>query len=243
MSSISAATSSSVLAHAGPITRLGLFQQAPKQEVPKEMMKAALEYMKNNKNSFYSGAEFLTQKFGLTDNNIAWEAVEIAQEKLYPSNSVSSSAPPMAPSFAGTDMSKLAKVGIADLLNGINIYNFTLKERTPEKILAEQQGNWNRIFEGRLRNNGGDEQDAINFAEKISQLSIDQGGWSYRGDRSVLDKALGRLSSAFNIDYTKFVTEKEDGTIALNYDFLKDTDFGKAVGLAQNYGYLVDKAA
>jgi len=24
---------------------------------------------------------------------------------------------------------------------------------------------------------------------------------------------------------------------------LKDTDFGKAVGLAQNYGYLVDKAA
>ena len=242
MSSISAATSSSVLAHAGPITRLGLFQQAPEKEISAEMASAAKELLKTG-NGHYRLDDFqaYAQKFGLDFQSA--DLVFNRIQRQMGGSAPTSSAPPMAPSFAGTDMSKLAKTGLGDLMNGINIYNFTLKERTPEKILAEQQGNWNRIFEGRLRNNGGDEQDAINFAEKISQLSIDQGGWSYRGDRSVLDKALGRLSSAFNIDYTKFVTEKEDGTIALNYDFLKDTDFGKAVGLAQNYGYLVDKAA
>jgi len=242
MSSISAVTSSSVLAHAGPITRLGLFQQAPEKEISVEMASAAKEMVSASTYGSCSLEDYaiFAKRFGIDSQTAASILGRVSQQSR-PSSS--SSAPPLAPSFAGTDMSSFAKAGFADLMNGINMYNVTLKERTPEKILAEQQGNWNRIFEGRLRNNGGDEQDAINFAEKISQLSIDQGGWSYRGDRSVLDKALGKLSGAFNIDYTKFVTEKEDGTIALNYDFLKDTDFGKAVGLAQNYGYLVDKAA
>jgi hypothetical protein len=248
MSTISAATSSTVLANAGPIKRLGVFQAVESKSdietkkqvyfLVKNFKEADLD--RNNKDFI----QFVMDKFSLNHSFDAEAVISYATTELYKARGVGSFAG-QASSVPVANMpsnpTQFAKVGLGDLLNGIAVFNASIKNWSADRIKDNWEKFWQGAYQGGLEKFNGDQAKAIKFADEGLQYIIDNTGRG--GDRSVLDKALGQLSSVFNIDYTKFVTENEDGTIKLNYDFLKDTEFGKAVGLAQNYGYLVDKAA
>jgi len=120
-------------------------------------------------------------------------------------------------------------------------YNIAIKSWSPEKMIEERRVAWQKAYEGRLGYNGGDEQDAIGFAEKsLKRFILSQ---HVGGDDYDIRLALGGLQAGFGALPANLLVENADGTLSINRDALKDTALGNALNIGSPIGQNLDQAA
>ena len=123
---------------------------------------------------------------------------------------------------------------------GVQLYNNDAKNWSAAKIIEGRQKQWDSLFNGRLEHNGGDEAEAIKFADNILKKSIEGAGQTVA--RYQLRLALGGLE-AFGPLPANLRIENADGTLTINRDALKGSVLGNHLNIGSHIGQEVDKAA
>ena len=145
--------------------------------------------------------------------------------------------------FSSPDAAKaLARDKMGQLEYGVQLYNNSVKSWSVEKMQTMWTKGWDNVFTGRLRNNGGDEAEAIKFADAGLKKTIEMNG-AVGGDNYQLRLGLGGLQAGFGALPANLLTENADGTLSINRDSLKDTILGNLLNIGSHLGQEVDKAA
>jgi hypothetical protein len=245
--SVSAATHSQILATAPAPKRLVFGQMGMREQNMQAQTKRAIQLLETAGGRFATQEQHqqinsaLMEEFGL-DKRYAQSLITGARLHIENPHSGSTSGAKSQPyQFASPDAAKdFARAKFDQLEYGVQNYNLGIKSWSVETILEQRQNKWQSSFEGRLRHNGGDEADAIAFAEKSlkSLIEFQQSG---SGDYDI-NLALGGLQ-AFGPLPANLLIENTDGTLTINRDALKDTVLGSYLNIGSNIGQAVDRSA
>jgi hypothetical protein len=125
---------------------------------------------------------------------------------------------------------------------GVQNYNLSVKSWSVETMQARWQKQWQGSFEHRMLANGGDEAEAITFADAGLKRTIERNG-AVGGDNYQLRLGLGGLQAGFGALPANLIVENADGTLTINRDSLKDTTLGNLLNIGSTIGQQVDQAA
>ena len=245
--SVSAATHSQVLATAPAPKRLAYGQRADRSQFVDPTLKAiakmALE-IRRGRPAYGGNGDLekarLMQAFGI-DEKTAANFMQGAAMKVALENS-GSSPRPAAYVFPSAEAAKeFARAKFDQLEYGVQNYNLGIKSWSAEKIRGAWENNWNANYNKRFEKNGGDQAEAIAFADANLKKNIERtsavGGGDYQ-----LRLGLGGLE-AFGPLPANLLTQNADGTLTINRNALKDTVLGSYLNIGSNIGQRIDRAA
>lgn len=246
--SVSAATHSQALNSAPVPRRLGLNDLTPEQQRYKAMGASAVDLVERAGGNYATQEKLATVKatlmanFGI-DEHSARTLVAVAGSTLHKRQSGSSGSRFAPYQFGSPEAAKgFAQAKMGDLDYAVQNYNLSVKDWSVVKVRSMWEEGWNTVFTGRLRNNGGDEAEAIRFAEESLKSDI-QRTRAVSGDRYQLNLARGGLISGFGPLPENFLTENADGTLTINRKALAGTVLGNLLNVGSTIGQQVDRAA
>ena len=247
---VSAATHSAALATAPAPKRLHYGEMGAENQRQVAMRSRAIELLENVGGEYATPEKTaevrntLKAEFGIDEHN-ARSLTAVANSAIHKKNygDPTASLRNTPATFASPDAAKaLARDKMDQLEYGVQLYNNSVKSWSVEKMQAMWTKQWQGSFEHRMLANGGDEAEAIKFADAGLKKTIEMNG-AVGGDNYEIRLGLGGLQAGFGALPANLLTENADGTLTINYDSLKNTSLGNYLNIGSHIGQEVDKAA